>query len=364
MQEPPHEKNLTISVTKVNEERLNAVTATSMATSLSGKVAGLRISNASGTPGNAANVLLRADNNLNNVGSGPLILIDGVIFQGSLSDLNADDVENMEIIKGAAASALYGSRAGNGVIAITTKRGSRAELNKVNVNVRNEYGIQQLPKLLDLATHHPYKLASDYQSYAGKYTKYDGVTYPSDYIGAGYNPSIKGNRAIDADHYLDNPFGVNTNQQEEFFRTGNNMTNYVSLGSRSNRSSVFVSFENNKQSGIVNNTDGFSRQNFRINYDLNVNKWLTLSSSNLFINTATNYPGSAGSVFFNIVLAEPDANLYQSNPDGQPYFLKINQFNGETINPLYNLYKVQRDNKSRSWIGNYKANLKLQNGQT
>ena len=117
-------KKMTVSVTKISEERLNAVTATSMSSALSGKVAGVKTSSPSGGPGGGLDILLRGDNNLNNVGSGPLILIDGVILTGGLSDINADDVESMEVVKGAAASALYGSRAGNGVIAITTKRGS------------------------------------------------------------------------------------------------------------------------------------------------------------------------------------------------------------------------------------------------
>ncbi|MBL3656038.1 carboxypeptidase-like regulatory domain-containing protein [Fulvivirga sediminis] len=125
----PKEK-LTVSVTKVGEERLNAVTGMSLATSLTGKVAGVRISTPSGSPGENSNIQLRADNNLNGVNSDPLIIIDGQIMVGNLVDINADDVESMEIIKGASASALYGSRAGNG-IAITTKRGSRLKNGQV-----------------------------------------------------------------------------------------------------------------------------------------------------------------------------------------------------------------------------------------
>ena len=76
-------EKLTVSVTKVSEERLNAVTGTSLAGALSGKVAGIRTSSSSGSPGSGVDIQLRADNNLNNVGSGPLILIDGVIYTGS-----------------------------------------------------------------------------------------------------------------------------------------------------------------------------------------------------------------------------------------------------------------------------------------
>ncbi|MFA6946576.1 MAG: carboxypeptidase-like regulatory domain-containing protein, partial [Pedobacter sp.] len=78
-------EKLTVSVTKVSEERLNAVTGTSLAGALSGKVAGIKASASSGTPGTSVDIQLRADNNLNNVGSGPLILVDGVISTGSLA---------------------------------------------------------------------------------------------------------------------------------------------------------------------------------------------------------------------------------------------------------------------------------------
>ncbi len=352
-------KKLTVSVTKIGVDRLNAVTGYSLANSLSGKVAGVRSSNANGSPGGQTDILLRADNNLNNVNSSPLIMIDGQIVTGGLSDINADDVESMEVIKGAAASALYGSRAGNGVIYITTKRGSNLSKNEVRVNVRNEVGVQEIAKYLELADHHVYSLASDWESYRGQYTKFDGVTYPDGYIGGGWHPDIAGNRTIDSDHYMDNQYGKVTNQQEKFFQQGVNYTNYVSLQSRSEKSNLFASFENNSQSGIIMNTDGFQRQNYRINYDLDITKWLRFSTSNLFVNTKTNYPGSGGGIFFNIVLAEPDANFEQPNPDGQPYYLRMNHFNGETVNPLYPLWKAQRDNKTKRFLSNYKLNINI-----
>lgn len=352
-------EKLTVSVTKIGKERLNVVTANSLATSLSGKVAGVRMSNPSGSPGGNADVLLRADNNLNNVGSSPLIMLDGMILTGPLSAINADDVESFEVIKGAAASALYGSRAGNGVIFITTKRGNSVDMNRVKVTVRNEVGVQYIGNTVDLATHHPYALAADAADFKGQYTKYAGVTYPAGYRDGGWHPDIVGNRVVDTDHFLDNEYGITRDQQEEFFEKGVNYTNYISLASRSNKSAVFASFENNAQSGIIMNTDGFKRQNFRLNYDLDIAPWLKLTTSNLFINTSSNSVAGGGGVFFNIVLAEPDANLHTLNPDGQPYYLRMNQFNGETVNPLYTLYKEKREDLTRRWLGNYAANVEL-----
>ena len=352
-------EKLTVSVTKVSEERLNAVTGTSLAGALSGKVAGIKASSASGTPGASVDIQLRADNNLNNVGSGPLILIDGVIYTGSLADVNADDVSSMEVVKGAAASALYGSRAGNGVIAITTKRGNSIAMNTVKVNVRNEVGMQEIANTLDLSTHHPFALASDYQQFAGQFTKYNGVTYPAGYKDSGYSPLISGNRVPKADHYMDNPYGVTRNQQNDFFNTGINYANFVSMASRTEKTGVYASFENNSQEGIIEMTDGYKRQNFRFNVDQQIAPWLKFSTSNLLINTKTEYPGSGGGIFFNIALAEPDGNLLATNPDGQPYYLRFNHWSGETVNPLYTLYKTERNNKRFNWIGNFALNARL-----
>lgn len=207
-------EKMTVSVTKISAERINAVPPTSLASALTGKVAGVKTSSFGGLPGQALDIQLRADNNLNNVGSGPLIIVDGAIITGSLADINADDVESMEVVKGAAASALYGSRAANGVIAVTTKRGKGAI--GTTVTVRNEIGFQSLAKELETAKHHYYTLASDWESVRGSFTKYAGIVYPAGYSGSGYHPNIVGNRAVDPDHYLDNEFGVDRNTQKEF----------------------------------------------------------------------------------------------------------------------------------------------------
>lgn len=349
-------KNLTVSVTKISEERLTATPAVSMSSALIGKVAGVQSSSSTGAPGSGVDLQLRADNNLNNVGSGPLVVIDGVILNGSLSDINADDVESMEVVKGAAASSLYGSRAGNGVIAITTKRGNKLGSNTTKVTVRNEVGFQNIAKKLSLATHHQFNLASDWQQFSS-FTKYAGLTYPSGYSGGGYSPGIAGNRAIKADHYMDNPFGIVRDQQSEFFKTGMNFTNFVSVASKSDKTNLYLSFENNSQEGILVFTNGYKRQNFRINIDHQVAPWLKLSTSNLFINTNTSYPGNT-SAFFNIALASPDVDLTAPNPDGQPYYLRMDQFSNNT-NPLYPLWKLQRQDKDRRWIGSYSANVKF-----
>ena len=347
---------LTVSVTKLNANAINAVPQISLSSALSGKVAGVKVASTGGLPGQDMDIQLRADNNLN-VGSGPLILVDGVQISGSLADINSDDVESIEVVKGAAASALYGSRAGNGVIAVITKRGKGSGMSVV---VRNEIGFQTLSHTLKVATHNPYSLAADWQNFKGQYTKYAGVTYPSGYSGTGFDPGISGNRTVKADHYMDSPYGIERNPQKDVFGTGINYTNFVSISSKSEKTAVYASFENNSQEGVVALTDGYRRRNFRLNLDQQVTKWLKLSTTNLVINRYIQYPG--GSPFYNVARLETDINLNQVNPvDGQPYYPRIDQWIGEIVNPLYTLWKQKRNDKDRRWLANYTANVKFTN---
>jgi len=351
-------KKMTVSVTKVGAEQLQTVPASSAANALAGKVAGLKTSSVNGNPGQGADLLLRGDNNLS-TSSAPLILVDGVIMTGSLADINIDDVESIEVVKGAAASALYGSRAGNGVISVITKRGKGLAAGKPVITVRNEVGMQNLSHYLKTSESHYYRLATDWETVKGQYTKYAGVTYPANYVGAGYNPGISGSRGIDADGYMDNPYGVYRNQQADFFRTGLNIVNFISIANRSEKNNVYLSFENNRQEGVVKLTDGYGRQNFRFNIDQNVTSWLRFSASNLFINTTSKTPGSSSSLFYNVARMEKDVNLSALNPDGQPYYLRVNNFNAEITNPLYPLYKQKIQNTTRRLLSNYNANIRF-----
>jgi TonB-linked SusC/RagA family outer membrane protein len=343
-------KKLTVSVAKVDAAQLSRVPATSVSGSLAGKVSGVTIQNSSGTPGGASQIQLRADNNLN-VGSNPLIIVDGVILEGTMADINSDDVQSIEVVKGAAASSLYGSRAGNGVVVISTKRGNNLADGQIDVTFRNEVGIQQLENYIDLNMSHPYELASDWESFRGQYTKFDGVTYPANYQG-GYHPDVQGSRSIKADHYMDNPFAISQDPQKVFFQNGTNYTNYVSLATRVDKINLFSSFENNAQEGIIPETDGYSRRNFRFNADWDITNRIKFSASNLIVRSTSNTPGGGGGIFFNIVLAEPDNNLFMENPDGQPYYVRHNHWSNET-NPLYDTYKNDRDENRQRFIGNY-----------
>jgi hypothetical protein len=124
---------------------------------------------------------------------------------------------------------------------ITSKRGDIVSEGSTQIRVRNEYGFQQLGKEMDLATHHPYTLASDYESFS-TFTKFGGITYPEGYV-EGPNALIQGNRTIDYDGYADNPYRLLYDYQDEIFTKGQYLTNYVSLANNIGKTRIFASLK-------------------------------------------------------------------------------------------------------------------------
>ncbi|HSJ09525.1 MAG TPA: carboxypeptidase-like regulatory domain-containing protein [Longimicrobiales bacterium] len=124
---------------------------------IQGKVPGANIASVSGRPGTAPSVILRGPTSINASGRSqePLYIVDGVLLNSSISDLNAADIESVEIVKGAAASTLYGSRAASGVIQITTRRGA---LNGIRFTARSEYGANDIERDFGIARYHPFLL--------------------------------------------------------------------------------------------------------------------------------------------------------------------------------------------------------------
>ena len=135
-------KKLNFAVQTLSSDQVTAGSTTNFANALQGKVAGLQVSTGGGSPNSSTQVIIRAISSVNNSQSNePLMIVDGVPIRGkgsTLADINSNDIENMTVLKGAAASALYGQEAANGVIMITTKSGSKDGSVKVNANATVE----------------------------------------------------------------------------------------------------------------------------------------------------------------------------------------------------------------------------------
>ena len=138
--------DLTGAVSSVRGEDLNKVPAVSPMQALQGKVTGLQVTSGSGAPGQAPIVRIRGTGTFNN--ANPIYVVDGVILD-DINFLNSGDIESMEVLKDASATAIYGSRGANGVILVTTKKGTRGQ-EKPIISVSAEYSVQQLQKKIDL----------------------------------------------------------------------------------------------------------------------------------------------------------------------------------------------------------------------
>ena len=156
------------AIDKIDADVLEMAPSTTVESMIRGKSAGVKVVKASGEPGYAASVQLRGATSINSSGrsQAPLYIIDGIIIDPSVSgspmgDISPDDVQSIEIVKGASGAAEYGARAANGVIAITTKRGSEIGMVQTRFNYKMEQGYNQLYGSIETNGSHFYKLASD-----------------------------------------------------------------------------------------------------------------------------------------------------------------------------------------------------------
>lgn len=348
-------KKLSVTVNKVDAADLEVIPATSAASALQGKVAGVTVTNF-GQPGSGSTIQLRGATNLFG-GQEPLILVDGVQVEGGIQDINTDDIASFEIVKGASASALYGSRAGNGVIVITTKRG-KFNQDGPQVTLRNDVGFSELANKIDINRSHIYELADDYES-ENRYTRYAGVEYADGYPGVG-RLGVSGARIASDDRYADNPYGAYYDNQDIFFNTGTDMTTYASVSNASDFSNLFFSAERTENEGIFAETGGYERYGARLNGDFQITDWLKLTTNNNYIRTNNETPGGTlDGVIFDLALSDPDVDLNAPNPDGQPYYYIPNPWAATTINPLYNLATIRENAVRNRFLGSYNLNVKF-----
>ena len=158
MGQTQEKKKLNFAVQQLSSEQVTAGSSANFASSLQGKVAGLQVGTGGGSPNSSTQVIIRAISSVNNSQSNePLIIIDGVAMKStsasSLGDINPNDIESMSVLKGAAASALYGQEAANGVIMITTKSGAKDGTLNVTASASVEISnAMRVPKLQSLFT--------------------------------------------------------------------------------------------------------------------------------------------------------------------------------------------------------------------
>ena len=331
------QRKTAFTVSVVDATAIKEVPFTSAAASLSGKVAGASVVTTSAQPGNEPAIRLRASTSLTGR-QDPLVIVDGTITRLGLADINSQDIDHMEVIKGAAASSLYGSDAANGVVQIFTKRGANLAEGQTVVQVRNDYGNSVLPHNVAGNMSHNYQLNAD----------------------GSFKLDANGNRTPENDRVSDNKYPVVYDQLGEVFKPGAAMNNYISIGQRRGNLNYNASFENTKETGVLNLLNGFSRQNMRLNLDQSMSDKLDYQVGAFYGRSHADQAEGAADIFFGLRFLEPNINLAAKNKDGSPYNAAIKQapLSGNVSNPLYRLNNASVTNDRDRFSGNLKVRFK------
>jgi TonB-linked SusC/RagA family outer membrane protein len=335
--EATSKKKATFSVGVVDNSQMKEVPSTSPLGAIEGKIPGASLITTSGQPGSSPAIRLRSATSLTGR-QDPLVIIDGTISNISLADMNSEDIERIEIIKGAAASSLFGSNAANGVVQIFTKRGASLAEGQTSFTIRNEFGSNYLPKVIEGNMHHPYSLLANGQ--------YDLTS---------------GTRTNKADGIADNKYPIYYDQLRKVFRPGQFLTNYVSVGQRRGTTNFNASFQNQHDAGVLTALHGFSRQNFRLNVDQALTEKIDLGMG-AFYGRSHADQGEDYSIFFGLRFIEPDAKLDSIVNCGTcPYngaynpLIKQEPLSGNVVNPLYSLTQRNVTNDRDRFTGTFKT---------
>ena len=258
---------VTGAIASVGSEEVTAITTPNLGEAIQGRLAGVQVT-AGGAPGVAPQILVRGVGSIN-FGTGPLIVVDGVPSAGGLNQFDSRDVESITVLKDASSTAIYGSRASNGVLLVTTKSGGKNQ--PLRVTLESTVGVQTQNKRYEGFT------TSDYIEYAEVLS---GIPLARD---------LDEVPAGETQPYRD----LQVDYQDELFQNGLLTQNSVHVSGGGDRSSFFSSFGYLQQEGVVVG-GGYERFNFRLNsnHDLTANGKLRLNTRLLVVNDERNIQGA------------------------------------------------------------------------
>lgn len=315
---------LPFTVERLSGDELNNVPSSDISGILQGKAAGVTVISSSGQPGAQSDILLRGQTSINSSGrsQGPLVVIDGVIQStgGSLSDINTLDIESLEVVKGAAAASMYGSRAQNGVIVIETKSGASLEQEAENfdITMRAERGVSSLGREYPSANFHVMQMNDSQTEFLDR----DGnaVENPGSYV--------KESDCIDAGGngcFQDNPYPSPFDNLENFFDPGSNMSLYGAIAGATGQTNLRVSGEYYDEAGTILNNQGYDRFNGRFNINHSVGQEFDIQGT-AFVSRSNQDPvpgspgdrnGQAGNGFFGVLFQSPAIDISRKTTRGQ-----------------------------------------------
>ncbi|WP_246535425.1 SusC/RagA family TonB-linked outer membrane protein [Litoribacter ruber] len=383
------EKALGYATQKVSGEELLDARSNNWSDALIGKVAGLNVLSAGSGPMNSSQISLRGDNSLNPNGNAALIVVDGVPlnsgltssgvgsaygagsgndvpvdFGNGIADLNPDDIENITVLKGASATALYGSRAANGALIITTKSGKSTQKGlgvTFNSNVsfndvlrwpdrQYEYG-QGTGRAFnaDGQPYYSYGASEDGANTGGTSSafgpRFDGQYYYQ------YDPATQ---AQSLERQLWRPYEDNV---KGFWRTGSTITNSVALEGSTTTSSMRASFTHTKNEWIMPNT-GFERYVAALSVNHQISSRLRLNGKVNFINkNSDNLPATGynnQSIAYFMIFQNPNISLDAYRPiwrQGMENVQQLNPFSSFIDNPYLIAYEMTNSVNNNTVIG-------------
>jgi len=346
--------DLTGAVGSVTAEQIRSSVFTNFDQALQGRVAGVQVTQNSGAPGGAASIRIRGANSITG-SSEPLYVIDGIPFQGDgagvsgfdwaggangqnrvnpLAAINPNDIVSIEVLKDASASAIYGARAANGVILVTTKRGKKGE-SKVSYNAY--YAQQELSRRIEMMN------LPQFADYQQQVTADLGLQLNQRYL----DPSL---------------LGPGTDWQSEVFRNAGMHSHQLSVTGGTDKTTYAISGGLFQQDGIIIGSD-FNRYTTRINLDNQVKTWLKVGGSFAYANTnekITLNDGGDGVIIQSLVMA-PDVPVKDINGD---YAGPEVQAGASSFNPV--AAALQRNNtlQRQRIMANVYGDLTLMKGLT
>ncbi|WP_418409912.1 SusC/RagA family TonB-linked outer membrane protein [Alistipes sp.] len=341
---------------------------------MQGKVSGVQIANASGQPGMGGSdpeVRIRGFSSIS-AGKSPLIILDGIPYDGNLNHINPSDIESMTVLKDAASNALYGARGANGVIMITTKKGKSGDA-QVNVDMKwgvNQRGIQSYDYIKDPKTYYETHYKSLYNYFANNQGmsaadahknananiingKSMGLGYQIYNVPAGQDfigTDGRVNPAATLGNVVNGNYLTPDNWTDAAFRNTLRQEYNVSISGGTERAQVYASFGYLNNKGITENSD-YTRYSARLKADYQAKKWLKVGGNVGYTNYDGNSTGadgqdnSTGNVFAYTTSIAPIYPLYVRDAEGNI----MHDDNGYTV---YDYGKGENGGAKRGFTGN------------
>jgi TonB-linked SusC/RagA family outer membrane protein len=351
------QKKTTFAVSTLNSEEDLIVKPASALSSLAGKVPGATVTGANGRPGTAPSIVLRGAHSINatNRDQGPLVIVDGILLNGNSTDINPEDIESIEVVKGAAGASIYGSRAQNGVISIKTKRAADASTG-LRIEGRQETGTDDIQGSYPFPTRTMLMLDETGTRFCVKSSGFPGCSRTLDWD----TEAFRINNVTTANTLNSNPlerdYGLSNNasknelkglfESDQFPKWYNpidriktnqpHLNSTVNLTGRSGATGYYMSFNNFIQQGAVKRLNGYDRQTARANIDQTIGGSMT-TSLQMGFTRSQQYPDNFG--WFGLTRNHAAANLLGTDSQGRIYYRPdITSVTGSQTtnnNPLY-----------------------------